>query len=307
MNKKPLISIIIAFNDLKSFHGGSKNGIKEKIDYFNQFLMLYESVNENWGRNNFNYNFYVVHSIPFSDDRLKILESLNLNIVLVNYDKHKTKIRPMCYKIPIECDYRLVLDTDMIALKEPNFNFKYDALALYGGNKYNKSQWKKICQILGCQMPKKKVRIFRKGKYNEWSIKEHYLYHMGKIKDEKFPHFNNGAILIKNDLTPKFVNYWENYRRLYTEYVKKEFNMDIDLEGQDVVGLAINQSTNNWSLFEKGFNFAIQEKLIEGKKLINEYSNIPSLLHYINVTSENKYYDQINFFYEKILKKYYKK
>jgi hypothetical protein len=302
---KPLISIVIPLNELKSFNGGSLNGVKSEINYFIQFLMLYESINQNWKKTSFDYNFYLIHSIPFSDKNQEILDKLDIKQVYTQYKRHKTKIRPICYELEIDCDFRLVLDVDMLALSEPNFDFNKDFQAMYGGNKYNKSQWRKISKYLKCDMPNESVRIFKKGIYNKWTFKEHYLYQIGVTKKKKFPFFNNGAILVKNNFSYDFSCLWDDYRASYTEFVKKEFNINIDLEGQDVVGLAINQLTQNWGVFEPGFNFIIQDKFDEGEKLVRNFKKQVSLLHYIHATKTNKYYPIIKEHYNRVVKKYY--
>ena len=44
---KPLIAIIYTFNDIAVFPGGQRAGIKSIIDYFQQFLISYESIKDN--------------------------------------------------------------------------------------------------------------------------------------------------------------------------------------------------------------------------------------------------------------------
>lgn len=303
--QKPLLAIVIALNDLEQFHGGSRNGLKSEIGYFDQFLMLYQSIISNWQRKYFDYNIYLLHSIPFSDQKTKILNTINVKVEQVVYPHHTTKIRPMCYSHPIDCDFRLVLDVDMLALNEPKFNFKLDAQAMYGGNKYNTFQWSQICNFLDCQIPKQKCLKVQPGSYTSWSFKEHYLFQTGAIKRRKFPYFNNGAILIRNSKSNEFVQVWERYRSLYTKYVLEKFNLDIDLEGQDVVGLAIANITKKWSHFPKGFNLIIQEKFNDGKKLIHVFRGKISLLHYIHITKRHKYYNLVRASYNEVLEKYY--
>lgn len=305
MSKKK-IAIVIAMNDIQNFHGGSRNGIKKKIDYFDQFLVLYESIVLNWEKKKFDYDIYVLHSLSFNLEREKILKRLNLTLVSVVYPKHKVKIRPMCYKVPIDCDYRLVLDVDMYALKEPNFNFQYDIQAMYGGNKYTKKQWKKICDFLDCDMPKESVRCFGTGAYKNWTFSEHYKYQSGKSKKKRFPYFNNGAILIKNSLCSEFLSKWEDYRKGYTDFILREYQINIDLEGQDVIGLALYNTSRNWGVFDRGMNLIIQDKFKLGLKLIREFNNEIFLLHYIHMTETNKFYGLIKQAHSLVKEKYYK-
>lgn len=211
----------------------------------------------------------------------------------------------MCYSVPIDCDFRLVLDVDMYAMSEPNFNFSKDALAVYGGNKYTKEQWQSICGYLGAEMPKQRILNQEAGTYKSWRFTEHFLYQTGKFRKRKFPYFNNGAILIRNGVSQQFVQLWEQYRTKYSAYVKKQFDIDIDLEGQDVVGLAIANTTSNWSHFPKGFNLVIQERFDIGKKLVHVFKGTLSLLHYIQMTNKNKHYALIKDMHGRVRQKYY--
>ncbi|MDC7999273.1 hypothetical protein [Gilvibacter sediminis] len=303
--KKPLVAIVIALNDLETFHGGSRNGIKGEIGYFDQFLILYQSVKDNWRGKYFDHQFYLLHSIPFSEEKMAILRKTDVKVMQVEYPDHPTKIRPMCYRVDIACDYRLVLDVDMYALKEPKFNFKYDAQAAYGGNKYNKEQWSDICDYLNAKLPEEACIKKEPGSYTSWSYEEHNLYQLGKFKKRQFPYFNNGAILVSNDLSKNLVDTWEAYRRDYTLYVKDRFDHDIDQEGQDVMGLAIANVTSNWNHFPRGFNFVLQERFVIAKKLVHIFKGELTLLHYIQITEKNKFYGLIKDMHTFIRQQYY--
>lgn len=298
------LAIILPFNDLGDFPGGSRIGIKGQISYFDQFLMLVESIIENWKGENFQYRIIALHSLPFSKEKKAILNQIDLEVVKADYDEHPLKIRPAAYSMNFDCDFRLILDVDMIALKEPEFDFTKDALATYGGNKYNKRQWREICKVLGCKFPEFLSLKIKSGRYGEWRFLEHYLYQTGWIKGKAFPFFNNGAILVKNELAPELSSVWLDYRRLYTQYIKETCGANIDLEGQDVIGLAINQVTNNWSTLPKGCNYILQEKFYTGRRLIAATPEEVSLFHYINLNEGNQYYKLVQDYYNMIRLKY---
>lgn len=303
---KPLVSIVLPVNDIKVFHGGSRSGLKKKISYFDQFLILYESIKKNWVETSFEYNIYLLHSIEFTAAKKKILKKLDVTVLMVDYPKHQTKIRPMAYQIDIFCDYRLVLDVDMIALSKPNFDFECDFQAMYGGNKFNKRQWQEICAFLNCSFPSFPILKLEEGTYTSWGINEMYLYQTGQINQKLFPYFNNGAILIKNSLSHKFVDKWEASRELYTKYVKLNFNQDIDLEGQDVIGVVLNNLSLNWKPFDIGINFPLQEHFSSSKKMmkIKNTKNI-SLVHYINLDKNFRWSNMIFWKYLKVKSKFY--
>lgn len=301
MNK---VAVILCFNDIEIFHGGSRSSLKGRISYFEQFLILYESLKEHWVDINFEYEVYVLHSISFSEEKSRLLDDLDVKVLKVNYEKHLTKFRPIAYQIDIECDFRLVLDVDMMAVKKPNFKFDKSAQAMYGGNKFSKKQWKEICKFIDCELPKKKNLRLWSGKYNEWSFKEHYLYQSGKVKKRLFPYFNNGAIMIKNSISPEFGKTWDGYRELYTQFILQKYGINIELEGQDVVGLAIDSITEDWGPFERGFNFILQDRFEQGKKLMDKYSSTATFIHYINIPAESVFYREIENAHNKVREKY---
>lgn len=77
------IAIITPFNDIEEIEGGSRSSIKQMISYFDQFLILYSSIEENWQNANFEFTFIILHSIPFERKKIKILNSskmLKLNL-----------------------------------------------------------------------------------------------------------------------------------------------------------------------------------------------------------------------------------
>lgn len=302
------VAIVLPFNDIDTFQGGSRKGLKSSISYFDQFLVLYESILKNWKKKAFDYNIYVLHSIPFSPQKQRILSRLDVNVIPVKYKNHPLKIRPMAYLEEIDCDFRLILDVDMYVLNQPKFDFEADAQAMYGGNKYSHNQWVNICEYLKCKMPSQEVLVKEDGSYRSWSYNEHFLYNSGSLSDRIFPYFNNGAILIKNGLAPKLAQRWDELRTLYTEYVKQTQHLDIDLEGQDVMGVAINSITENWKPFSIGMNFILQSRFEESKKL-QEF--IPaeeiSLFHYINPEADSPYYQIVLDEYNMVRKKHYKK
>lgn len=302
------IAIIVTVNDLKTFHGGSLSGIKKKIGYIDQFLILYETVKKNWTTTNYNFQFYLFHSIPFSEEVKKRLEKTDVIVTLVNYLKHKTKIRPIAYSYDIACDFRLILDVDMIALNNPVFDLSQDFQAMYGGNKYNKKQWEDICDFLDVKMPKYPIYKKKEGTYTSWSVEEMYLYDTHQIKEKIFPYFNNGAILIRNSIAKKFVSNWEKKREKYMHYVKNTQNIDIDFEGQDIVGIVLNDISTNWKPFSVGFNFPLQEKFEKTRELLintNTNASFLSLLHYINIDEEKKWSNLIFKEFLGVRKKYY--
>lgn len=280
------LAIIVAFNDVSTFHGGSRVGVKSEISYFDQFVMLVRSMRENWLEENFEYYVVAVHSVPFDQRKKAILDSLGVVLVQADYNIYKLKVRPAAYLIDLECDFRLILDVDTLAFKMPIFDFSKDVQATYGGNKYNIKQWTEVCNFLGCVLPKNTCLKRKAGGYRSWGFREHYLHQRGLLSGRIFPYFNNGAVLVKNSVAPTLGDTWNLFRLKYTEFILCNEGIDIDLEGQDVLGLAINNTTDNWGALPTGFNYILQEKFILGRRLlISKHIKNLSLIHYINTPS----------------------
>ena len=295
--KYPRIAIIISINEIGKFVGTTSGGIKGRLSYVNQFLMLYYSIKDNWF---FNYQIYLIHSRDFLKETLKILNKLD--VVLKKINTKNLLIRPESYLLDINCDYRLVLDADMIALRNPTFNFNYDAQAQYGDFNYE-SLPKKLFNVLQIKQPKESDFIqYEKIKVNNnsnlfsktnFNLIEKYYKNELNYERKYYPIFNHGAILIKN-----------KYSKILGEKLilyKKYFNTD---SGQDVVGFIINDITKGkWTHFTKGFNFTINENLlgdIKSKKKYIDEGNKIELLHYIYVNKDSIYF-------KRYIEKYYNK
>lgn len=305
------IAIITPFNDLETFEGGSKASLKLQISYFDQFLILYSSIIKNWKQKKFTYSFYIIHSKPFSEARLKILNQLpEVKVLFAEYDLHETKIRPLAYTLDFDCDYRLILDVDMFALMEPDLDFTADVQAMYGGTRYNEKQWKTICSYIGAEYPDFELLQTEEGNYKKWGMNSHFAYHLEDRYLEKrlFPYFNNGAVLVKNSISKKLGELWEDYRTRYAKYLKEVEGVDAGIVGQNVIGLAIHNTTKNWTAFPRGFNFLLQNFQADSHSLIEFFdSNKVSLFHYINVPENTIYYNLVDSEYKNIRSTYYAK
>lgn len=110
--------------------------------------MLYHSINDNW---KFNYRIILIHSMPLK------LSKLDINILQRNIDGYPYMIRRIAYVELMDCDYGLILDSDVIF---PNIQY-----------------WRRRSKKLGYNYTKK--------------------YHNAEINEYLFPYFNNGAIFIK--------------------------------------------------------------------------------------------------------------
>lgn len=281
---KPHIAIIYNFNDITdTFGGGSKMGVKQDITYFEQFLLSYDSIKENWSTEKFTYDFHVIHTQPFESKNKKVLDSLtDVSVVKVEEPFDGTGLRCLAFDIDIDCDYRLVLDNDTIALKTPNFDFTKDALVSYGGSVYNENRYKLFCEHLGIKVPKEKP--FCDVGYLEWNTAEYEVYYKKNPKSRLFPALNAGALLLKNELCNEFAQKLLDGVPKIPGFAKKYGGRSVKVL-QPIYGLILNDVTDNWKPFEKGFNYIVTHK--KGiQDVIKEYKGNIYLLHYINYSSD---------------------
>lgn len=290
ISNQPKIAIVIPFNDLKYVTGTTRGGIKGSLTYLEQFYMLYYSIKDNW---KFNYDIYIVHSCDFDTDVLEKLKKLDVKILKITTTN--LLIRPESYLLNIDCDYRLVLDCDMVALNNPSFNFNYNAQAMYGDFNYEllpKSIFKNLRMRIPNENNYEKYQKIESGNdpFSKTNFDLINKFYDNKDHSKKFyPIFNHGAILINNKYTKIIGKKLLKYKVLYNSF-----------NGQNVIGYIINDSTNeNWHHFDKGFNFTLNEnRLQENKKKYLDDGGRIELLHYINVSKESKYFT-------KYIKKYY--
>ena len=119
------------------------NTVRKEIDIVSQFIVLYHSIRENW---NFEYRISLFHnkSFPFSEYDSRRLSKLDIDIFATEPDYEKTPYMLRCNALTHETrkvgSHRLLLDCDMMALKEPRFDLSCDWQAMYAnsvmGSKY---------------------------------------------------------------------------------------------------------------------------------------------------------------------------
>lgn len=294
---KPHIAIIYNFNDIDGlFEGGSNTGVKKDISYFEQFLLSYDSIKEKWNTEKFTYDFHIVHTKNFKDKSQKVLDNLkDVKLYLVDEPFGGTGLRCLTFDIDIECDYRLVLDNDTLAIQTPNFDFTKDALVSYGGSVYNQVNYNRLCDYIGIKTPKEKP--FCDVGYLEWNTAEYEVYYTKKRGEERlFPALNAGTLLLKNELCKEFSKKLLIAVGKIPSFAKKYGGRSVKVI-QPIYGLVLNHITDNWNHFERGFNFIVSH--MRGiKDIIKEYKGTIYLVHYIDYPTEN---DLLNLnIYEKI-------
>lgn len=245
------------------------NVVTKSIDIVSQFIILYKSIKRNW---NFEYDISLFHNknIPFNQKDLDKLSKLDINIFSIEPDSEKTPYMLRCnaltYDIKNKGTHKLLLDCDMIALKNPNFDLSCDWQAMFAGSVIDRNDYEYINKKYNYNLNlnnKVKGELFKKymtnGKYHNF-----------------FPHFNGGAFLIKEELCEKFKKYVvPSYNISHDNKVKPEIR---HIGVQYGASFSLLKLSPNWKPFEKGFNYLLTSMPINsfGKGNIK-------LLHYCGV------------------------
>lgn len=283
MKKLKHISIIYTFNDVANFVGGSKCGIKQNISYFNQFLISYESIKQNWVNGKFTYDIHIIHSKPFSDEKLGILDKLDVTLHHIKNSFQPNILRHTALLIDLDCDFRLILDNDVIALNEPDFNFDLDIQLQLGGSKWNHKQWNELCDWLNISCPTQKPLISENGNFEKYSLKEYIEYFKTNEYANLFPSFNGGVIFVKNSISKQYGHTLVSCAMKYFRNPKFKVRF---LGIQDILGVVANEITKKWGVLPIGINYILTEWF---PQTIQRDVSYPTkdiyLLHYINLSA----------------------
>jgi len=299
MIKKPNIAIVFAFNDdIHNFIGGSRNGFKEEISYFDQFLMAEWSISKNWKAADFDFSIHVVHERPFSEENQRRLDELGVKTHKVIKIYPESGLRHLAFNIDVECDYILALDNDVVAMNPPQFDYTQDALISYGGSRYNYKTWKDICAHINMRMPTNAPLNTAEGfSINAFEYERYYNSRSAKIL---FPAVNAGALMIKKSLARQFSHTLAAALAKYRLYSLDKMNRDPYYMVQNIYGVALNEVTQNWAPFERGFNILLSDGQPSIKAVYEKHGSNDkvSLIHYINYSVK----DPMNYGLDKLLK-----
>jgi len=290
-----MIDIICCFNDVSQNSNWDKqNKFKTYegiyLDFCTQFIILYNSIKKNW---TFDYKIYLCHSLPLSLDSLEKLKNLDIEIVRIEPSDSANfpyLIRNDSWKLKTNGTHKLYLDTDMIALKNPNFDLSKDFLVMPCNSNiiYDTETSINFCKIIN--HPTK-----------EWIFEKDILTKLWngqlKIKDyvsqNYFPHFNGGAILMKNEISEQFGNLWW---KIYNQLRNKVKDLRPLLFSD---GLTITQLSKNWSLFDIGFNYF--DHNVDDYCLKKEYFNLEKIYLYHYIT-DHDLKDRFPTYFEDVIK-----
>jgi hypothetical protein len=247
------------------------NTVNKKIDIVSQFIILYNSIKQNW---NFDLkiNLFYNKNYNFNNVDTKRLSALDIDIFAVEPDNRLTPFMVRCnaltHNLRQAGTHRLLLDCDMIALCEPNFDLSCDWQAMFAGGVLDKKWYEFINKNYEYNLKldnKYKGNLFKK--YVETGEYENF-----------FPHFNGGAFLIKEELCEEF----KNYTSMCYNIVNNN-NLPYNIRHIGVqygASFALIKISQNWKPFDLGVNFLLKHYLFEGGNLEKFNKNNIKLLHY---------------------------
>lgn len=300
---KPHIAIIYTFNDIAEFPGGQRAGIKSFIDYFEQFLISYESIKDNWKGETFTYEFHIIHSIKFSDKKYKLLEDLGVNVHFIKNAFGNTMMRSNAFLIDLDCDFRLAMDNDLIGVSEPDFNFNMDIQGGFGGCKWNRKQWEDLCEWMNLPCPDGIPLTNGPGSFSNWNSNEYIKYVTTGSDDGLFPYWNAGVLFIRNSISKYYGSLLVSACLKYFKQPQYETPFCFV---QDCLGVVANAVTDKWSTLPIGTNMLClfnQPKVVEFNQ---NYKGKVSLVHYIMLYKNQRFGKMVVDYHNKIKEKYLK-
>lgn len=253
MSKKT-IDIAISFNDI--IPPKEVGFVNKSISYYDQLVALIVSIKLNWDPSVYDYNIYVHYSKDLNPDKKDYLELLGCNLIFSDAKVPYISNRSNVFNFNTNGDYTLILDTDTLIIKTPEFEFDKEiyvkptpANPIYS--------WEPL--------------------YNRCNI---------PYNPNEPHHFNNGCILVKNEVKSKI------YDLLLSELYQ---NLLSDLKKNLIPGTRVSHYAGQIaiSLIYKNFNLGYFNSSI------NVFSNKPynlnyvSILHYLGVNGYTNHVRQI--------------
>lgn len=280
-----MINICLYCNPLydksRDMVAGTGAAIKD-IDMVSQAIILCNSIYKNWHSFEYQISLFYNNNIKWSDyDWQRINKLTFIDLIPLkegDHPKYPWQNRCACFNYPLgkKGTHRLVLDCDMIALEEPQFDLSCDWQAMFSISGQLPHEVRegypnyKICSgkcFKKCpKQLKEKVRNFLIQnniilsesclKYEDANLQECHLhteYHRRPDIDYKkfYPHFNFGAILLKEELCNEFS------QKFKIGYDLEKINIRVHCALEYSGTYILKSMSDNWKPFHQGFNFLI--------------------------------------------------
>ena len=294
-NSKLNIAICTNFNDIISVSGIKKKNlmsVKSFLSYKQQFDILYKSIKTNL--KSVNYKIYIFNTIPFSKELDDYYKKEGITVI-TRQSEHEYFNRPEIYLEKIDCDYKLVIDVDTIIVNDfdsfiIDYIKKYDCMGTYGYRNINQQSYKNILKKLNLKVPNEINNLKNNNNYG-WTNVGTYSLNLNNENiykiNRKFPYFNNGCIIIKNNMSYELGKLWKIKRY---EAFKKKILPNIGQCGELTIGLCINHLIKNWNHCPKGINLVCSPQTKEYLNLAVEEFTKPYIIHYVCVSYKSNLY-----------------
>ena len=273
------LNIIILYNPNPNYYKKTQNlvnragintlsSITKSIPLMEQFKAFYYSIKKNI---KVPHQISIVHKDPFNEKDLEILNNLDVDLL-----KPKTSgndlyiLRDLAWsryivETKIKGTHRLNVETDMLMLQNPDFDWNVDFQFNYAGNHVFPK--KEIENVI------KKHNLKPLSSLYNYNLAGHFANHYNIEKmDYRIipPHVNNGAILIKEEVA---ISLYNNYIHVVNDL--QNMMSDKHLAEQLLVGPILLSHSDNWRPFKPGINYLL--KLFD----VNKFGkNNIQLLHY---------------------------
>ena len=209
------INICIPFNDLKP---PSNIGmvVGKKPSYYDQLVYLIKSIKKNWDSSLLDYSIHAFHSRELQPSKKNELESLGCEVIHDSDELIPYLCRENIFKHDMDGDYTLVLDTDMLVLKTPTFEYERDIYVRKAGN----TEIGNISKLCDSMVPPPN----------------------GKL------HFNAGCILAKNSVKNELYKRSYSNRQILDALLRKNRHLGMQI----YISLLIQGLS--WGFLDKGVN-----------------------------------------------------
>jgi hypothetical protein len=242
------------------------------ISLINQFKAFYYSIKKNL---KVAHQISIVHKDPFNEKDLEILNNLEVDLLIHNppdlyhgYDSDEI-LRPITWsRYGIETKtkgtHRLIAETDMLMLQNPDFDWDMDFQFNYDCNFFPKEEINNVIN---------KYNLKPLSNLYNYNLPQTLAYHynIGKLDYKSIPpHINNGLVLIKENIS---INFYNKYHNIIHDLKNIISNTHYAL--QIMMGPLLLSQSDNWRPFKPGINYLIKSYDV------NKYGkNNIQLLHY---------------------------
>ncbi|GAF70182.1 unnamed protein product [marine sediment metagenome] len=247
-----MIDIVLTINDIsveKFLHNGwiPKTYRGKPLSVVDQAVFFIRSIQKNWTMPR---DIYVMHSLPMPRESWDRLNEAGATVLprqhgLEGFAAVENRFTAYQDSYRTDATHRLILDADMIALKDPGLSLDYDIQAgLAGYCVLDREDWQYICGVCGVEMPSGKIMKPPSSPWREYA----------RGGTGFFPCYNAGAVLVETNLAHSIIQDIADYMR-EIRASKLSPNMRGPFAYTIALSLAMAASGASKAIFPAGFNF----------------------------------------------------